>query len=383
MTGQISFTAIVVAAGKGERAGLGQPKQFAVIAGQPMVRWSVEAFARHPACARIIVVTNDEPAMRAALTNLSVTFAAGGDTRQQSVANGLALLGDQDDLVMVHDAARPALSDAVIDRLLLALMDDSVAGAIPALPVVDTLARGDTELGEIAARDALWRVQTPQAFRARALRLAHKASAAASATDDAQLVRANGGRVLMVTGDTALEKVTQPGDLERLSRQIAPGAVSTRTGMGFDVHRLVPGDGVWLGGVLIPHDRKLLGHSDADVALHAITDAILGALAAGDIGDHFPPSDPQWAGARSDQFLAHADRLAAETGCRITHIDCTIICEAPRIGPHRQAIRESIAAILRLPISAISVKATTTEKLGFTGRGEGIAAQAIATLQGI
>jgi 2-C-methyl-D-erythritol 4-phosphate cytidylyltransferase / 2-C-methyl-D-erythritol 2,4-cyclodiphosphate synthase len=299
------------------------------------------------------------------------------------VANGLALLGDQDDLVMVHDAARPALSAAVIDRLLLALTDDSVAGAIPALPVADTLARGDTELGEIVARDALWRVQTPQAFRASALRLAHEASAAASATDDAQLVRANGGRVLMVAGETALEKVTQAGDLERLSRQMVPAAVSTRTGMGFDVHRLVPGDGVWLGGVLIPHDRKLLGHSDADVALHAITDAILGAVAAGDIGDHFPPSDPQWAGARSDQFLVHAARLATEVGCRITHIDCTIICEAPRIGPYRQAIRESIAAILRLPINAISVKATTTEKLGFTGRGEGIAAQAIATLQGI
>jgi 2-C-methyl-D-erythritol 4-phosphate cytidylyltransferase / 2-C-methyl-D-erythritol 2,4-cyclodiphosphate synthase len=379
------FSAIIVAAGKGERAGLTQPKQFALLSGRSMVRWSVEAFARHPACAEIIVVTQDEAAMRVALANLSVTYAPGGDTRQQSVANGLSLVAQGTSLVMVHDAARPGLSAAIIDRLLTALGDDGVNGAIPALPVADTIARGDTELGDTVPRDGLWRVQTPQAFRADSLRAAHSAGDISNVTDDAQLVRAHGGRVLMVDGDPALDKVTQPGDLERMARQLGPQHMTaiTRTGMGFDVHRLVPGDGVWLGGVLIPHDRKLLGHSDADVALHAITDAILGAIAAGDIGDHFPPSDPQWAGARSDQFLAHAASLAAEQGYQLTHIDCTIICEAPRIGPHRMAIRENIARILALPLDAISLKATTTEQLGFTGRGEGITAQAIATLSSI
>jgi 2-C-methyl-D-erythritol 4-phosphate cytidylyltransferase / 2-C-methyl-D-erythritol 2,4-cyclodiphosphate synthase len=381
MTRLHRFTAIIVAAGKGERAGLAQPKQFALLAGQPMVRWSAEAFARHPACAQIVVVTSNEPATRAALTNLAVTYAPGGDTRQQSVANGLAMADEPTPYIMVHDAARPGLSAAVIDRLLAALTGD-VSGAIPGLPVADTMARGTDDLGDVVDRDSLWRVQTPQAFDATVLRAAHGAGGPQAATDDAQLVRAHGGRVAIVPGDPLLDKITQPGDLERMERLWGSSVAApiTRTGMGYDVHRLVPGDGVWLGGVLIPHDRKLLGHSDADVALHAITDAILGAIAAGDIGDHFPPSDPQWAGARSDQFLAHAAKLARDEGYRLTHVDCTIICEAPKIGPHRQAIRQNIAAILALPLDAVSVKATTTEKLGFTGRGEGIAAQAIATV---
>jgi 2-C-methyl-D-erythritol 4-phosphate cytidylyltransferase / 2-C-methyl-D-erythritol 2,4-cyclodiphosphate synthase len=321
--------------------------------------------------------------MHDALRNLSVTCVAGGNTRQQSVANGLAAITFTDGLVLIHDAARPGLTTAVIDRLLSAFTDDAVEGAVPALPVADTLARGDLALGETVARDSLWQIQTPQAFLLAAIRGAHAASTRADATDDAQLVRAGGGLVVLVAGDSLLDKVTRSGDLERLERLLSTNtfAPAIRTGLGYDVHRLVLGDGVWLGGILIPHDRKLLGHSDADVALHAITDAILGAIAAGDIGDHFPPGDPQWAGAQSDQFLAHAVNLAGAAGYSITHVDCTIICEAPRIGLHRQAIRNNIAAILGLPLDAISVKATTTEKLGFTGRGEGIAAQAIATVQ--
>jgi 2-C-methyl-D-erythritol 4-phosphate cytidylyltransferase / 2-C-methyl-D-erythritol 2,4-cyclodiphosphate synthase len=381
MSREQHFAVIIVAAGKGERAGLPQPKQFALLAGQPMVRWSAEAFARHPACQQIIVVTHDEPAMRAALGNLAITFARGGETRQLSVASGLQQVQAGTDIIMVHDAARPGLATDVLDRLLDAFKDD-VSGAVPALPAADTMVRGTDALGDVVPREGLWRVQTPQAFRAEALVAAHAAQHSDGATDDAQLVWANGGRVTIVAGDAMLEKVTAPGDLDRMER-LWPNAnlqPRVRTGMGFDVHRLVPGDGVWLGGILIPYDRKLLGHSDADVALHAITDAILGAIAAGDIGDHFPPSDPQWAGARSDQFLAHAAKLAAESGCRISHIDCTIICEAPRIGPHRQAISANIAAILALPLNGVAIKATTTEALGFTGRGEGIAAQAIATL---
>lgn len=387
-----TFAAIIVAAGRGERSGLAQPKQFAMLAGRPVLRWSVETFARHPDCAQIIVVTQDDAAAQAALAHLAVTYAVGGATRQQSVANGLAALeasaalgGDAPALVLVHDAARPALSAAVIDRLLAVFVDSEVAGAIPALPIADTLARGSAELGETVARDDLWRVQTPQAFRLRALTAAHVGARDSAATDDAQLVRAAGGSVAIVAGDPMLDKVTQPGDLERLERYLAGGAAhgEARTGMGYDVHRLVPGDGVWLGGVLIPHHQSLLGHSDADVAIHAITDALLGAVAAGDIGDHFPPSDPQWAGASSDRFLAHAAMLVTERGFAISHVDCTIICEAPRIGPHRAAMQARVAAIVGIEPGRVGIKATTTEKLGFTGRGEGIAAMAVATVRAI
>jgi 2-C-methyl-D-erythritol 4-phosphate cytidylyltransferase/2-C-methyl-D-erythritol 2,4-cyclodiphosphate synthase len=380
MTRHPNYAAIIVAAGKGERAGLSQPKQFAHFAGKPLMRWSVEAFACHPLCAQVIVVTNDENAARQTLAHISVDYALGGATRQASVASGLALVRPGVPLICVHDAARPGIAAHLIDRLLSALDDPRMSGAIPALAVADTIATGGTVLGDTVPRDGLWRIQTPQAFRTGALLAAHQAHHNGNATDDAQLVRASGGEVAIVQGDPMLEKVTGPGDLERLSRLFASPVAETRTGMGFDVHRLVPGDGVWIGGVLISHHEKLLGHSDADVALHAITDALLGAIAAGDIGDHFPPSDPRWAGARSDQFLGHAVTLAQQSGYAVTHIDCTIICEAPRIGPHRQAIRQRIAAIVRLPVDAVSVKATTTERLGFAGRGEGIAAQAIATV---
>lgn len=386
MTALPSFAAIIVAAGKGERSGLGVPKQYALLGGRPLLRWSVEAFARHPQCAQIIVVSDDEAAASAALRNLNVTLRPGGATRQASVASGLAALaGAEIDLVMVHDAARPGLSARIIDDLLGALAEPGCAGAIPALPVADTLARGDAAgLGDTVSREGLWRVQTPQAFRMEALAGAHAAELSQDATDDAQLVRAAGGKVAVVAGDPLLDKLTQPGDLERLERLLVGNAPHrtpiVRTGLGFDVHRLVPGDGVWLGGVFIPHSHKLLGHSDADVVLHSITDALLGAIARGDIGEHFPPSDPQWRGAASDQFLAHASRLARDAGYTVSHIDCTIMCEAPRIGPHRPAIRARIAEITRLPLDSVAVKATTTEQLGFTGRGEGIAAMAVVTV---
>jgi 2-C-methyl-D-erythritol 4-phosphate cytidylyltransferase/2-C-methyl-D-erythritol 2,4-cyclodiphosphate synthase len=385
MTQPALFAAIIVAAGKGERSGLGMPKQYALLGGRPVLRWSVETFARHSHCAQIIVVTDDEAAARAALRHYDVTFRPGGPTRQASVVSGLeAVDPDATPLVMVHDAARPGLSAAVIDRLLEAFAEPALSGAIPALPVADTLARGDGALGEIVPRDLLWRVQTPQAFRTPALMAAHGAELVQDATDDAQLVRADGGTVAMVEGDPRLDKVTQPGDLERLERLLLSVVHAvppiTRTGLGFDVHRLIPGDGVWLGGVHIPHSHSLLGHSDADVVLHCITDALLGAIAKGDIGEHFPPSDPQWRNASSDRFLAHACGLAREADCSVSHIDCTIMCEAPKIGPHRAAIRARIAEICGVDLGRVAVKATTTEQLGFTGRGEGIAAMAVVTV---
>jgi 2-C-methyl-D-erythritol 4-phosphate cytidylyltransferase/2-C-methyl-D-erythritol 2,4-cyclodiphosphate synthase len=259
----------------------------------------------------------------------------------------------------------------VIDRLLDALANHN--GAIPALPVVDTLTTRD---GASVDREGLVRVQTPQAFRLDAIRAAHAAWTGKEPTDDAQVARAAGLDLVLVEGDPALEKLTWEADFAR--------AEATRllpcTGTGFDVHAFGPGDHVWLGGVRIPHERGLKGHSDADVALHALTDALLGAIAAGDIGDHFPPSDPQWQGAPSSRFLEHARDLVAAAGGRIVHADVTIVCEAPRIGPHRDAMRQLIADLLRLPVARTSVKATTTERLGFTGREEGIAAQAVATV---
>ena len=416
------FHALIVAAGRGERAGLDLPKQFADLGGRAVLRWSAEAFVRHPACASLTVVVAPEAEARglaaAALDGLGAVLVDGGKERQQSVAAGLASLDESAALVLVHDAARPGLDAAVIDRLLAAFVEAEVAGAVPVLAVADTLVRGGDTLGETVDRSGLVRVQTPQAFRLAALRAALAAWDKGPATDETQVVRAAGGRVALVPGSRALDKITQPGDLEFMTgvlgvadgsgvddgadaltaaTMLAFGSLSLAplpqagegnmvtswrhaVGMGFDVHRLIPGDGVWLGGVLVPHDRKLEGHSDADVVLHAITDALLGAIGEGDIGQHFPPSDPQWRGAASDQFLAHARGLAEGKGGRIDHVDCTVICEAPKVGPHREAIRARIAEILALPVDHVSIKATTTEKLGFTGRGEGIAAQAVVSV---
>jgi len=301
----------------------------------------------------------------------------GGPSRRESVANGLAAITAGQ--VLIHDAARPFLSHTVIDALLAAL--ETHEGALPALPVADTLARGGEALGETVPREGLICVQTPQAFHTATIREAHSAwPADREATDDAQMVRAIGRAVAIVPGDIALEKVTHPADFAAAEMRYA-AAMRVRTAQGYDVHRLAAGEELWLGGVRIPHDKGLLGHSDADVALHAITDALLGTIAAGDIGMHFPPSDPAWRGAASARFLEHAAGLIAARGGIIDFIDLTIICETPKIGPHREAIRASIAAVLQISESLVSVKATTTERLGFTGRGEGMAAQAIATVR--
>nr|MDQ4088542.1 2-C-methyl-D-erythritol 2,4-cyclodiphosphate synthase [Pseudomonadota bacterium] len=303
----------------------------------------------------------------------------GGATRRESVRNGLeALKARGAEQVLIHDAARPFLPAAVVDRLLDALRDSE--GAVPVLPVVDTLARAGGTLGDVVPRADLVRVQTPQAFRFDAISRAHAAWPGAEATDDAQVARAAGLRVATVAGDPMLEKLTYESDF-RLAEARLEARLTARTGVGFDVHAFGPGDGLWLGGIRIPHAKGLIGHSDADVLLHALTDALLGAIGAGDIGEHFPPSDPQWRGAASSLFVERARELVGEAGGLISHVDGTIVCEAPRVGPYREAMRERVAALLRLPRQRVSIKATTTERLGFTGRGEGIAAQVVATVR--
>ncbi|MCW6529657.1 bifunctional 2-C-methyl-D-erythritol 4-phosphate cytidylyltransferase/2-C-methyl-D-erythritol 2,4-cyclodiphosphate synthase [Sphingomonas sp. MMSM20] len=363
--------ALIVAAGKGERTGAALPKQYAPLAGRAMLAWSHQAFGDHPAIDEVLVVigAGQEALLAAAVPG--ARHVTGGATRRESVAAGLAAL-DGADLVLVHDAARPFLSAAVIDRLIAALATHD--GAVPVLPVADTLVNAD---GANVPREALRRVQTPQAFRFATLAAAHRAWRGGEATDDAQMVRALGGSVALVQGDTMLEKITYPGDIAAAEARLGR---ETRSALGFDVHRLADGEELWLGGVLIPHHQGLSGHSDADVALHAITDALLGTIAAGDIGMHFPPSDPQWRGAESGQFLRHALSLVEARGGRVTFVDLTLMCEAPKIGPHRDTIRARIGELLALPVERVSVKATTTERLGFTGRGEGIAAQAIVTV---
>lgn len=374
------FAAIVVAAGKGLRAGGSMPKQFAPWRGAALVRHSVAALATAGADPLIVVIPAAMHAeATAALDGLAATLVTGGDTRQASVRAGLEALAAIGGVerVLIHDAARPDLPQSVIARLCAAL--DSAPGAIPVLPVVDSLVRGAAGMRSAAvARDALFRVQTPQAFRFDAIRDAHRAwSGNADATDDAGVAAAAGLDVALVTGDEALRKITFAEDFAATDGDTR---MVCRTGTGFDVHRLVAGEALWLCGVRIDHSHGLAGHSDADVAIHALVDALLGAIGAGDIGDHFPPSDPQWRGASSDRFLAHAARLVRDGGWAIGNVDVTIICEAPRIGPHKAAMRARLAEILGIARDAVSVKATTTERLGLTGRGEGIAAQAVATV---
>ncbi|QQV75823.1 bifunctional 2-C-methyl-D-erythritol 4-phosphate cytidylyltransferase/2-C-methyl-D-erythritol 2,4-cyclodiphosphate synthase [Sphingomonas aliaeris] len=374
------IAAIIVAAGSGSRSGSEIPKQFTILAGLPMIAHSYRALRDHPAIGQVVVVIGDDQGAMLAATIPDATGVAGGATRRLSVRAGLeALAADAPRAVLIHDAARPFLSAAVIDRLVAAL--DTSDGALPALPVADTLARGDTVLGETVDREGLWRVQTPQAFRFETILAAHRDWAFDEPTDDAQMVRRLGGTVAMVEGDTMLEKITYPSDFAAAEARIAPPPLISRSASGFDVHRLEVGEELWLGGILIPHDKGLSGHSDADVALHAITDALLGTIAAGDIGTHFPPSDPQWKGADSAQFLQHAATLVRTEGGVIDFVDLTLMCEAPKIGPHREAMRTRIAGLLELTPRQVSVKATTTERLGFTGRGEGIAAQAVATIR--
>jgi 2-C-methyl-D-erythritol 4-phosphate cytidylyltransferase / 2-C-methyl-D-erythritol 2,4-cyclodiphosphate synthase len=374
------FAAIVVAAGKGLRVGGDTPKQFRNWRGKPLIRHSVEALRAAGADPLMVVIAEDARAhAEAALEGItSLRFVIGGATRQDSVRNGLeALTEPAAQSVLIHDAARPDLPCAVIARLLAAL--DAHPGAIPALPVVDSLAvaGSDGQMTGKAEREMLRRVQTPQAFRFAAILAAHRAWVGArDAGDDAQVLMASSGSVALVDGDERLKKITFAEDFaEPMST-----APAFRIGQGYDVHRLEEGEELWLCGVQVPHDKGLSGHSDADVALHAITDAVLGAIGAGDIGTHFPPSDPQWRGARSGRFLEHAVSLAHAAGYAIANIDLTLICEAPKIGPHRPAMRAEVARLMGLDENAISIKATTTEGLGFTGRGEGIAAQAIVLL---
>ncbi|HZV58193.1 MAG TPA: bifunctional 2-C-methyl-D-erythritol 4-phosphate cytidylyltransferase/2-C-methyl-D-erythritol 2,4-cyclodiphosphate synthase [Sphingobium sp.] len=376
------FTAILLAAGSGSRSGAAVPKQYRALAGRSVLARAAQALLDHALVDAVLLMVplGGEAAARAALGDLAgrLRIAEGGETRRASVRNALEVLAaEAPGYVLVHDSARPGLPAAVIDRLATALADGAVA-AIPVLPEVDTLVETS---GAVIDRAALRRVQTPQAFAFAPLLAAHgQWTSRDEPTDDAQMVRALGHTVRLVEGDAALEKITLPGDHERMERQFTTHFVG-RTGLGFDVHRLEPGGELWLAGVRIPHSHGLSGHSDADVAIHALVDALLGALAEGDIGSHFPPSDPQWRGAPSERFLAFAVERVAARGGVIDHIDVTIICEAPKIGPHRGAMRARLAEIVGLPVTQVSVKATTTERLGLTGRGEGIAAQAVASLR--
>jgi 2-C-methyl-D-erythritol 4-phosphate cytidylyltransferase / 2-C-methyl-D-erythritol 2,4-cyclodiphosphate synthase len=379
-----SCIALVVAAGRGTRLGAPLPKQYLPLGGVAVLRHGVRALAEHPSIAavRVIIHPDDRPHYDSATAGLGLMPPVdGGAQRQDSVRNGLESLADAaPELVLIHDGARPFLDRPVIDRVLIGL--GAHQGAIAALPVRDTVKRGDG--GRIAAtidRSALWRAQTPQGFHYGPIVAAHRAAAGAELSDDAAVAERAGIDVALVEGSEDNFKVTTMDDLARAERLLAARNGDIRTGQGFDVHVFGPGDHVWLCGVAVPHDRGLVGHSDADVGLHALTDAVLGAIGAGDIGMHFPPSDPQWRGAPSHRFLRHAADLVAAGGGSIAHVDVTVICERPQVGPHRAAMAARIADILALPPTRVSVKATTTERLGFTGRGEGIAAQAVATIR--
>ncbi|MBP6545115.1 MAG: bifunctional 2-C-methyl-D-erythritol 4-phosphate cytidylyltransferase/2-C-methyl-D-erythritol 2,4-cyclodiphosphate synthase [Phenylobacterium sp.] len=378
----MNFSAVVVAAGSSTRAGPGAPKPWRSLGGRPILRWSVEGL-RLAGAREIIVVTAADRLANAdeALADLTGWRAvAGGATRAESVQNGLAALSAPDDeAVLIHDAARPFVTAAHVQTLLAAL--GSADGAVPALPVADTLKRGTQIVAETVSRDGLWRAQTPQAFRLRTLLDAYAAwPAAAEPTDDAGVVERAGGKVALVAGDPLLMKLTYPEDFA-MAERLAGGRRIVRTGLGVDAHRWGPGEAVWLCGVKIDHDQTLIGHSDADAGLHALTDALLGAIGEGDIGEHFPPTDPQWKGASSDRFLVHAASLVAAKGGSIVNVDVTLICERPKIRPHRDAMRARLAELLGLPLDRVSVKATTTEGMGFTGRGEGLMAQAVATVE--
>lgn len=374
--------ALIVAAGQGERSGLGLPKQYALMNGLPMVRHSVAQFLNHPNIAKLWVVirSGQEDQLHNALAGFKgYQVVLGGDTRQESVKKGLSAIAAAggSENVLVHDAARPFLSNVIINRLLASV--DQEDAAIPVLPTIDTTINVvDGYSADTLDRDTLWRVQTPQAFDFGKLMRAHELwPDDIDASDDAQIFRAAGYKIAVVEGDETLKKYTTAADFAKPSRQ---NMTQIRTGMGFDVHQLVAGEELWLGGLKINHHKGLSGHSDADVLLHALTDALLGAAGAGDIGDHFPPSDPKWRGASSDKFVEFAVSVIKQKGGSINNVDMTVICEEPKIKPHREAMRQNISNMLDLSIDQVSVKATTTEKLGFTGRGEGIAAQAVATI---
>jgi 2-C-methyl-D-erythritol 4-phosphate cytidylyltransferase/2-C-methyl-D-erythritol 2,4-cyclodiphosphate synthase len=374
--------ALVVAAGRGRRLGGDMPKQYLDLAGRPVLRHTLAALAANPQidAIRCVIHPDDRQLYDLAAVGLGLLEPVdGGATRQDSVRLGLESLAElSPDLVLIHDGARPFLDAGTIGRVVAALAEHP--GAIPAIPVADTLKHGCHGLVTATVERAnLFRAQTPQGFRYGPILEAHRAAAGFELTDDAAVAERAQLAVALVAGSEDNVKITTTADLDRARRQFG-GSGESRTGSGFDVHRFVPGTGVWLCGVPVPHDAALDGHSDADVALHALTDAVLGAIAAGDIGHHFPPSDARWKGAASHLFLAHAAGLVGALGGRITHVDVTIVCERPKVGPHRASMAARVAEILGIYQNRVSVKATTTEGLGFTGRREGIAAQATATV---
>jgi 2-C-methyl-D-erythritol 4-phosphate cytidylyltransferase/2-C-methyl-D-erythritol 2,4-cyclodiphosphate synthase len=369
--------AIIVAAGRGTRAGGDLPKQWQMLAGRPVVAHAIDAFRGH--AQRLVLVIRPEDRPRAAALGPDVLLVEGGETRDQSVRNALeGLAGDGITHVLIHDGARPLVPEAVIARVLAAL--ETHPGAAPALAVTDALWRGAE--GVVAGtqdRSGLWRAQTPQGFHFAAILAAHRAHPG-NAADDVEVARAAGLDVAIVEGNEANLKLTFPGDFARAEAILKGRDMDVRLGNGYDVHAFTAGDHVWLCGVAVPHDKALLGHSDADVGMHALTDAIYGALAEGDIGRHFPPSDPQWKGAASHIFLRHAAELMRARGYALGNCDVTLVCERPKIGPHAAAMQAALADIMGVEVGRVSVKATTSERLGFTGREEGIAALATACL---
>jgi 2-C-methyl-D-erythritol 4-phosphate cytidylyltransferase/2-C-methyl-D-erythritol 2,4-cyclodiphosphate synthase len=380
--------ALVVAAGRGTRAGGDVPKQYRSLGGKPVLRRTIEAYLGHPqiSAVRVVIHAEDMAIYSAATASLDLLAPVfGGAARQDSVRLGLQSLRDLNpELILVHDAARPFVSSGVIARVVAALA--TAPAAIPALPIIDTLKRGEINadgrlsVGGTVQRTGLWRAQTPQGFRYRPLLAAHERAAGCNLTDDAAVAEAAGLEVAIVEGDEDNVKLTSADDIRRAERLVASDEV--RIGSGFDVHRFATdGDVVTLCGVSIAHDRGLEGHSDADVALHALTDALLGAIGAGDIGSHFPPSNPRWRGSASEIFVRHAVGLIAAAGGTIVNVDVTLICERPKIEPHRPTMVARVAEMLAIDPNRISIKATTTEGLGFTGRREGIAAQAVAAVR--
>lgn len=376
-----SVAVLIVAAGTGERFGGGLPKQYLPLFGKPVLRWSIDVFKSHPAVGSIVTVIHPDHAdlyRRAAGDANILAPVTGGGTRQESVLRGLEVLAAQKpDIVLIHDAARPAVTHGVIDAVIAGL--SASKAAVPGLPVVDTLRRDN----RTEDRDGLYTVQTPQGFHFSDILALHRKHAGKAATDDAGLFDAAGIPVAIVSGDRGNFKMTHADDLPQMEQVLSARCADVRTGSGYDVHRLVvqPGRKLMIGGVEIPHTHTLEGHSDADVALHALTDALLATICDGDIGMHFSPKDARWKNADSAAFLRHAADKITALGGIITHADVTIICEEPKIGPHRDKIRARIADILSLPVTRISIKATTTEGLGFTGRKEGIAAEAVATVR--
>jgi 2-C-methyl-D-erythritol 4-phosphate cytidylyltransferase/2-C-methyl-D-erythritol 2,4-cyclodiphosphate synthase len=379
-----SVYALVVAAGRGSRFGGPLPKQYLPLGGANILRHAVAALADHPRIAHVLVAIRpeDKPLFDDAVTGLTVMPPiAGGAARQDSVRLGLeALVPYKPSRVLIHDGARPFPDHELVDRVIDAL--DEAAAVVPCLPLRDTIKRAEGRaIQETVDRTALWRAQTPQGFHFEAILAAHRAVAGQELTDDAAVAEAAGLMPLIVDGDEDNFKITTSEDLAAAERLLAGRQGDVRVGQGFDVHPFAAGDHLWVCGIRIPHGMSLAGHSDADVGLHALTDAVLGAIGAGDIGMHFPPSDPRWRGAASDRFLSHAVDLVRTRGGVVAAVDVTVICERPKIAPHRAAMVERVAGILGIPPDRVSVKATTTEKLGFTGRAEGIAAQAVATVR--